>query len=63
MDLKIANGEWDEFIKPPGLKDPDRWPRFNKTVTPVPLVGGDYIPIEVRMLHSVQSELFEDGNS
>jgi len=41
MDQQIANGNWDAFIKPPGLKDPDRFPRTPRTKDPVPLVGGD----------------------
>lgn len=63
MDKQIKNGKWDEFIKPPGLNDPDRFPRDPKTKEPVPLVGGDYIPIKIRMLHSVHNSLLEDGNS
>lgn len=63
MKTQIKSGNWDEFIKPPGLSDPPRFPRTPKTKDPVPLVSGDYVPIKIRMMHSVHNSMFEDGNS
>jgi len=63
MEQQIKNGKWDEFIKPPGLNDPERFPRTPETKDSIPLVGGDYVPIKIRMLHSVHNSLLEDGNS
>lgn len=40
MSKQIANGNWETFIKPPGMKDPDRFPRKN-TSEQIPLVAGD----------------------
>lgn len=40
MDKKISEGEWDSFIKPPGMKDPDRFTRMFKSES-IPLIAGD----------------------
>jgi len=41
MRQQISNSEWESFIKPPGMKDPDRFPRTPETKESVPLVAGD----------------------
>jgi len=49
MQSKIKISEWEEFIKPPGMKDPDRFPRTPDTKEAIPLVAGDYVPVKVMM--------------
>jgi len=46
---KIKKLEWESFIKPPGMKDPDRFPRTPNTLDAIPLVAGDYVPIKIMM--------------
>lgn len=63
MMKAISSGTWDEFISPKVENGPERYVRTPKSITTVPLVAGDYVPIKVKMMHSVHNSLFEDGNS
>ena len=59
---KIKDGEWDDFIKPPSLDEPDRFPRAYSSLE-MPLDANTYVPIKVKAVHSVHNSLTEDGNS
>lgn len=59
---KIRDGNWDDFIKPPSLDEPDRFPRVYASQE-MPLDAGTYVPIKIKVVHSVHNSLYEDGNS
>jgi len=62
FEQQIEGGGWDDLIKPPGINSPERFPR-NKVSGEMPLDGGSYVPIKVKIVHSVHNSLHEDGNS
>jgi len=58
----MAEGNFDQLIQPPKLNGPPRYVRNNQS-QPIPIVGGEYIPIKIKYLHSVFNSLFESGTA